>query len=265
MIIMKFYTSDNVELDYDDEGEKDAQPVMILTGIGGYKEIWTLTVQKLVQNGFRVVNVDARNQGMSERTSKDERMSRHAMDLYEINQALNLKRPILLGNSMGAATMFAYVSLFTDKGIKAIVDVDQSPKMIADQSWPYGFKALDWSNFPEFLKQPFGRSTYNKINDDLYNKIQALKQEYPYDADLNYPLLVDHAFQDWRDVLNDLTVPLMIIAGRKSPFFDYHFAKVAAAMAKNGHYQIVDDAGHIIMAEQPAVFNKILLDFVKKI
>ena len=35
---MKFYTSDQIELDYDDFGAKSDPAVMILSGIGAYKE-----------------------------------------------------------------------------------------------------------------------------------------------------------------------------------------------------------------------------------
>ena len=76
---MKFITSDHVELDFTDEGA--GQPVLLLSGIGGYREIWAPTVRFLLNAGYRVINLDARNQGVSERTIKGRRMSRHAIDI----------------------------------------------------------------------------------------------------------------------------------------------------------------------------------------
>ncbi|GAF38971.1 alpha/beta hydrolase fold [Agrilactobacillus composti DSM 18527 = JCM 14202] len=196
---MKFKTSDDTTLSYDDLGE--GTPILILTGIGGSRQIWQSQVKTLLAAGYRVINVDARNQGASEHTAKGLRISRHAVDIQELITYLQLPQVILLGNSMGAATCFAYVSLFGDRQLKAIIDVDQSPKMINDATWPYGYQDLTWSTFPDYLKLPMGKATKKRIADDLFATVKTVAQNHPYDADLNYPFLVDHAFQDWRDVI----------------------------------------------------------------
>ena len=93
---MKFYTSDQIELDYDDFGAKSDPVVMILSGIGAYKEYWKKTIAALVENHYRVINIDARNQGKSEHTNQGLRISRHAMDLYELQQKLEITDSILM-------------------------------------------------------------------------------------------------------------------------------------------------------------------------
>ena len=151
---MKFKTSDHVVLDYTDEGQ--GQPIVILTGFGGAKAIWRSQVGVLIAAGYRVINVDSRNHGLSMHTDKGLQISRLAMDVYELMQALQLQQPIVMGNSMGAAIWFAYVSLFGDDGLKAVIDVDQSPKMLNTPDWSYGFKDVIWADFPEFFYQPLG-------------------------------------------------------------------------------------------------------------
>lgn len=259
---MEFRTSDDVRLEYDDMGS--GQPVMILSGIGGNRVIWRDQVTALVEAGYRVINIDARNQGAAQHTTKGLRISRHAMDLREIMVALDIKKPILLGNSMGAATIFAYASLFNTTDVAAIIDVDQSPKMIIDDEWHYGFKnKVTWDNFPSVLKEPFGRSTYHKLKDETYRINKETQEKYPYDEKLNYPFLKDHAFQDWRDVITQFTCPFLIIAGEKSPFFDCNFAPLIAKSARYGTYKIIPESGHIVMGEQPDAFNLALLNFLQ--
>ncbi len=260
---MEFITNDGMRLEYDDVGS--GQPVVILTGLGGSRVIWGEQVKALISAGFRVINIDARNQGASQHTTKGMRISRHSMDLWEIMQKLELEKPILLGNSMGASTIFGYVSLFGSKDIKAVIDVDQSPKMICEDHWTYGFKGIvTWKNFPDILKAPFGRATYHKLSDDVYQSNKRAQAEHPYDAQLNLPFLRDHAFQDWRDVISELECPLLIIAGEKSPYFDHNFAPVTAKIAPNGSYQIIPESGHMVMAEQPSSFNAALFSFFKE-
>ena len=84
---MKFITSDHVRLDYEDEGT--GYPVILVSGLGMCKEIWRPT-RNFLQNGYRVVTFDARNQGASEHTFKGARISRHAIDVYELLQVCRL-------------------------------------------------------------------------------------------------------------------------------------------------------------------------------
>lgn len=260
---MQFITSDQVRLDYTDEGY--GQPIVILTGFGGSKEIWHAQLPVLRRAGYRVINVDGRSQGLAAHTAKGLRMSRRAQDAHELITRLGLKRPILLGNSMGASTWFAYLSLYGDANVRAVIDVDQTPKMINTPHWPYGFKKVQWADFPEYFQLPLGHSTYKHIDDETYARVKAVEQEAPFDPVLMTPLLINHAFQDWRDVLAGLTVPCLIVAGAQSPYFDPAFAAVTAKLTPRGQSVVIPEAGHIVMAEQSAAFNAVLMRFLQGI
>ncbi|MFB9769178.1 alpha/beta fold hydrolase [Lactiplantibacillus modestisalitolerans] len=258
---MQFTTSDQVTLDYTDEGS--GQPIVILTGFGGSKEIWRAQIPVLLRAGYRVINIDARCQGLSQHTAKGLRLSRHAIDAHELMVARDVQQPILLGNSMGASTWFAYLSLYGNAGIRAVIDVDQTPKMINTPDWPYGFKKVEWRDFPDYFKKPLGHSTFKKIDDATYAAVKAVEKQAPFDGALTLPLLINHAFQDWRDVISALSMPFLIIAGARSPYFNADFAAVTAKMAAAGQSVVVPDAGHIVMAEQSGAFNRVLMEFLK--
>ncbi|AOO75749.1 alpha/beta hydrolase [Latilactobacillus curvatus] len=258
---MKFITSDKVTLDYSDVGI--GQPILFLAGFGVSKEIWHAQATVFEACQFRVIQLDVRNQGLSQHTVKGLRMSRMAKDIAELISALGLDKPILVGNSMGAACIWSYMSLYSDKQLAKVVAIDQSPKMIADETWDYGFKDLTWSSFPTQLRLDFGRATYRKIDAVTNSLVTAVKQQHPFDRGLDLPLLVDHAFQDWRDVIRQSTQPYLVIAGEKSPYFNPKFAEVVAQMGADGHFEIIEKAGHIVMAEQSGLFNQVLLTFIK--
>lgn len=260
---LKFRTSDNITLHYDDFGT--GQPIVMLTGIGGSRMIWQCQIQFLLKHGYRVINIDARNQGESEHTIKGRRIARHATDVYELLQQLQIKRCIMLGNSMGASTIFAFLSLFKKPEVLGVIDIDQSPKMISDDTWPWGFKTLSWQNFPELLTLPLGRATVTQIDNTILEQVKTVEKKYPYDVALNHLFLIDHAVQDWRDVLLNMQAPLLIVAGAESPYFKTDFAKASAALAPKGEAKIIKHAGHIVMAEQPDQFNAVLLDFLQRV
>ena len=261
--ITKFITSDHVRLDYEDEGS--GYPILLVSGLGMCKEIWRPTKVFLLQNGYRVVTFDARNQGASEHTFKGARISRHAIDVYELLKSLSIEHCLAVGHSMGASTMFGYVSLFGRGQLDGLVDVDQSPKMINDETWHYGFKDLSWDEFPAALKMPLGRATAVEIDAVTVAAVRQANAQHPYDESANLNFAIDHAFQDWRDIVALMPVPFLAVAGEKSPYFNPDFLQAIQILNEKAQTQVVANAGHAVMAEQPVEFNAVLGDFVKKI
>ena len=258
---MEFITSDGVRLEYDDVGQ--GEPILIMTGYAGYKEIWRSQVELLSQH-YRVINLDRRNHGRSETTTKGLRMSRQGKDIAELLEYLKIKKINMMGNSMGAAVIWAYCSLYGDSKIDKIISVDQSPKMISDETWPYGLLDLNWNNFPEEAEQMYHvHTTFRNINNETYKLVKKVQDGKKFDYVLNRPLLFDHAFQDWRDVISQLNVPVLFMSGKESPFWSSDHAVASAKLCKKGKSVIVPDSGHIIMSEQQELFNNIMMDFLK--
>jgi peroxiredoxin len=261
--IMKFITSDHVRLDYEDEGS--GYPILLVSGLGMCKEIWRPTKAFLLQSGYRVITFDARNQGASEHTFKGARISRHAIDVYELLKSLSIEHCLAVGHSMGASTMFGYVSLFGRGQLDGLVDIDQSPKMINDETWHYGFKDLSWDEFPAALKMPLGRATAVEIDAVTVAAVRQANAQHPYDESANLNFAIDHAFQDWRDIVALMPVPFLAVAGEKSPYFNPDFLQAIKILNEKAQTAKIANAGHAVMAEQPVEFNAVLGDFVKKI
>lgn len=259
-IKMKFKTSDNVELFYTDTQE-DKPAILCLPGLGGSHVLWNLVIERM-RNKYRVIVLDPRNQGLSQRTKKGERIARHAIDIYEFLQLMELDNIVGIGNSMGASTLMAYLSIYHGKKFKAMIDLDQSPKMITDSSWPYGFKKLSWDNYPQYLENELGRATYIRVDRELARLAKKEYQKFPYIPADNFQFFADHALQDWRDVLAECRIPFLILAGDHSPYFDYHFAEVVAKTNPLIKAEIIKDCGHIIQAEQPDKMVSAVENFV---
>lgn len=259
MTTKNFITSDGINLIYDDQGE--GQPVLLLTGYAGCKEIWNSQVKFLVKQGYRVINLDRRNHGQSGVSKKGLRISRHGKDVAELIDRLDLNDIIMIGNSMGASVIWAYCSLFGDEKISKIIDVDQSPKMLSDDSWNYGILDFNWNNFYFKLDDIYNtHTTYRHIDDDTFSLVKSV--QHPFDHKLNRPLLLDHVVQDWRDVIRGIDVPSLFVSSDHTPFWNNEYVIKLAELAKKGTYKIIKNAGHIIMAEQSDEFNKIMLDFL---
>jgi pimeloyl-ACP methyl ester carboxylesterase len=64
------------------------------------------------------------------------------------------------------------------------------------------------------------------------------------------------------DVLSRIAVPTLFIMGGEDTTFPAWFAERLAGLTPNGRAAVVPDAGHSVYFERPAVFNRLLEDFL---
>src|SRR6476659_6483634 len=124
----QFRTTDDVTLAYTDEG--DGVPVVLVAGFLAAATSWHFTTRALVDAGYRVIAVDRRNHGASERPDHGQRLARHGKDLHELLDALGIDEAYFAGGSMGASSIWAYLDLFGYARCLGMVPVDQTPKML---------------------------------------------------------------------------------------------------------------------------------------
>lgn len=261
---MIFTTTDHVNLHYTDTGEVEKPVILGIPGIGGSLKMWQKAMD-LFKADYRIVLLDPRNQGQSQRTFKGQRISRHASDVAELIAYLNLHDIIAIGNSMGVAHFWAYLDQYGKGELKCLVDLDQSPKMISDETWKYGFKDLTWDNYPYYLKLPFGKAFANHISEDMFEAAKEEYAQYPYDPAKNYDCLIDHAEKDWRDIIVEMPIPMLVLAGQNSPYFNPQFTKALKVLNEKVETEIIPNCGHLIQAEQPELMHDVVMKFLKKI
>ena len=130
-----FRTSDGVNLSYIEEG--DGHPVVLIHGFTAPAAAWALTTDALVAGGYRVIAFDRRSHGDSQTAVFGQRMARHGRDIGELLDHLDVNDVTLVGASMGGNAIWAYVDQYGPERARAIVIVDQTPKMLNSPDWPY--------------------------------------------------------------------------------------------------------------------------------
>lgn len=91
----------------------DKPPVVLAHGFSDDGLCWT-PVAKLLEADYDVVMVDARGHGRSDAPKSGYGSLEHAGDVAGVIAALGLKRPAVLGHSMGAATALALAGTHPD-------------------------------------------------------------------------------------------------------------------------------------------------------
>lgn len=75
-------------------------------------------------------------------------------------------------------------------------------------------------------------------------------------------MLNDHALQDWRDVVEPVARPLLMMAARECQLCPCEHAEAAIAANPFGRAVIIEESGHAISFDQPDRFNAVLLEFL---
>lgn len=243
-------TSDGVRLHVIDEGTGPA--VVLLPGYGAAARSWALQIEALRED-YRVIAVDRRNHGRSERPAFGHRMSRHAADVRDVLDALEVDDLLLVGSSMGANVGLAYVDAFGCDRLRGLVLVDQTPKMINDDEWQLGFHGLTRADVePWIARFPEGVTAFHTT--PAPEVLAATVDGPAFSVDETRALLRDHTYADWRDVLPRVAVPVTAMAGRHSPVWPWESSQWMADAAPDGHLVVFERSGHAPMLEEPAAF-----------
>jgi non-heme chloroperoxidase len=108
VIMATFRTNDGVELFYEDVGS--GKPLVLVHGWAQSHRSFRHQVEHFAKF-MRVINLDLRGHGDSEKPKFGYRISRLAKDLDELLTSLNLTDITLLGWSMGCSVIWSYLDL----------------------------------------------------------------------------------------------------------------------------------------------------------
>jgi len=264
-------TSDGVRLTYLDSGDPAGRPVLLVAGFKAPATSWKPQFAALEKAGHRVIAFDRRGHGGSE-IGPDEghTMPRHGADVGEAISALELTDVTVVGQSMGGNSIWALLSAGGGSGIRDIVIVDQTPKMLNSDDWEYGFYDYDASNadtlFATGVPDP-GRYTVGSKGPVRIARllkgldVKAAKAGF---TPAELALLNDHAKADWRAVISTCPVPALFVAGRESEFWPAEHAAASAALNPLATAIVIEKDGHAAQVEQPAQFNALLLEFLNR-
>lgn len=260
-------TNDDVTLAYTDEGS--GRPIVLVAGYAMPATAWALQSDALRAAGHRVIAFDRRSHGASEDVLRGQRIARHGTDIGELLTALDLRGAVLVGQSMGASSIWAYLDQAGSGRVAGILTVDQTPKLINTADWPHGFYGMEPSNSGTFFDDGIPDTGRGLRVDQSQAGVVRLMERLggmPDVRQANAPetrwLLRDHGQQDWRDVIERLDVPFVMVAGRNSQLWPCSHAEAAVGENPRGRAHVIEDAGHATNFDQPDAFNTVLLDFV---
>ncbi len=254
-------------------GMPDAIPVLFIHGWSQSYLSWQYQFDSELANDFRLVALDIRGHGMSEKPLSpaayaDARL--WADDVAAIIDALSLDRPVLVGWSYGGLIIGDYVRMHGERAIAGI-------------NYAGAASVLNESAFGTLIGPGFLENFADASSPDLPTNIAAMIRfldacfEVPLPPDvyltaLAYNMIVPPEVRanlgardlDNRDVLSSLTVPVLVSHGRSDNVVLPAAAELIATHCKTAESSWYDDVGHAPFLEDAPRFNRELAAFARR-
>ncbi|MXN67163.1 alpha/beta fold hydrolase [Stappia sp. GBMRC 2046] len=125
-------TNDGVRLSVIDIGH--GQPLLILPAWSNAAIEYWRQIDDFARD-HRVIAVDMRGHGASEKCGHGYRVSRLAADLDGLLRELDVTDAIVMGHSMGCSVIWAYIDLFGPGKLARLILVDQAATQLIQPWW----------------------------------------------------------------------------------------------------------------------------------
>lgn len=228
---------------------------------------------------WTVIVPDLRGHGEAPDPKGGLRMARLGRDLYELMAHLDLESADLMGWSMGASVIWAFIDLFGTDAIDRLILVDQPsmllalPGMDAEEIADAGaiFEVDQLFGLYAALRGAEGEATRAAFVADMVTKSISpalydwiLVEIAKSSPKLAAELLLSHCTNDWRDVLPRIDRPTLVIGGSVShvPPRSQRFIHSCIPGSKYHEFDAEHGGAHFPFLEAPSTFNEIVSSFL---
>ena len=275
--IKHFTTSDGVRLNYSETGS--GKPLVLIHGWSQCAEEFKHQVEGL-SDRYRVIAYDQRGHGDSAKPGFGYKIHRLSKDLHEMLFSLDLRDVIVLGHSMGCSVIWGYWELFGADRLAKLILVDEPPYFTANPAWTPAemdaagpvFTSPDTGfDTCNALEGPEGEATTRSLIGDMLTK-DCPEDVKEWIMQCNFrmtrkdaaTLMLNHAFQDWRDVIPRLTLPTLVVGGRVSriPWKSVEWTARQIEGARLEIFEEHEGGNHFMFIENPVKFNRIVAEFI---
>jgi non-heme chloroperoxidase len=258
-----------VQLHVTETGTTSGRPILFIHGTSQCWRNWSRQMSSDLADDYRLVAMDLRGHGLSERPREGYTDSRlWADDVNATIQALGLDHPILCGWSYGPLVILDYIRHYGEDGISGINLVGAITKLGSDEAMSVltsaflglvpGLFATEVEESVRSLDSLLRLCFAQPSAEDLYLMLGYNVSVPPYVRQALFSRSFDND-----DLLPKLRKPVLITHGAddavvKRAAVDQHKAAMAHAQI-----QIMANAGHACFWDDAAAFNRRLRAFAE--
>jgi 4,5:9,10-diseco-3-hydroxy-5,9,17-trioxoandrosta-1(10),2-diene-4-oate hydrolase len=259
----------------------EGSPVVLIHGLGGSATGWLNTFTPLCAE-HRVYALDLIGHGRTDKpTAAQHRFSDLADFVCAFMSALEIDRAHMMGHSMGGAVALQFVIAYPER-VERLILADsgglgrEAAFFLRLMSIPalgeLMYKMTYTTNIQKFAQQVrTGAFDASNISDQLIENIYAVEQG---PDQYKTTLKVLRMGADWRgqkasfykpilEQLPTILHPTLLIWGRHDALVPVKHGERAVKRIPDARLEVIESCGHTPMFEQPAIFNRLVLEFLR--
>ena len=272
----KTLIANGLKLHYLEWGDPSNPTMLLLHGFAQQCHSWDFVALAFADR-YRIIALDQRGHGDSDWASDgDYSPETQQKDIEAFVNSLGIQKFVLMGLSMGGRNSFTYAANNPDR-VEALIIVDAGPENVRTGT----------QNIRNFVEQEDELDSidafvdrvikYNprrdpiQIRGSIVNNLRELpngKWTWKYDKILRSPGRMggtqdpDMTNRLWNYV-ESLQCPTLVVRGDKSDIIATNTADEMANRIPNGKVAIVENAGHLVMGDNPSGFESAVTQFIK--
>ena len=261
----------NVHLHITDAGE--GSPIVLIPGWPLSDEMYEYQYNDLINKNFRVIGITLRGFGKSDKPYGSYNYDTHALDIKNVLNKLDIKDAVLGGFSMGGAIAIRYVSAYNGAHVsKLALFGAAAPIWTQRNDFPYNLPksavddliALNYLDRPKLLSnfEKIFSATETSLNEGIVSWLNGICLSASSYATAQ--CLIALRDTDLRSDLVKITIPTLIMHGKKDKICSFDLAEQMKAGISNSNIVAFENSGHSMFLEETPKFNAELIKFAEK-
>lgn len=255
-----------INLNYDDIGNKDALPIVLVHGFPFSSEMWKGQMQMLQEKNLRIITYDLRGHGNSGAGDGQYTIELFVDDLIALMDHLNITKTILCGFSMGGYVALRAIERNPERFSALILcdtvsAADSNEAKLRRAASIKAIKEKGVGPFAEgFLKAVFAPQSFSARADALDEMRKIIQSNSA--VGICGALLAMAGRTDTTEALGKIRVPTLVIVGEHDSVTPLASAQIMNNKIPNSKLQVIGGAAHMSNMENPAAFNECVARFL---
>ena len=240
------------------EAVEETPPVVLLHGLGGMHLFWPPQIRRIPR--YRVFALDLPGHGKSSQGGGLQSVEAYADEIVAWMEAVSLHRAVFVGHCLGGAIALSLGMRYPERvlglGLVASgmrINIPQDIQADASSEATY-YKAVQ-----RLVSWSFGSEVPEQLTEFAAEQLRAVRPSV-----LNGDLLALEGF-DCNERLAEIRLPTLIIGGEEDRITPVRYSQLLAHIIPGAVLQVIPQAGHMLMLEQPDLVAKGLVDFLEKV
>ncbi|NEM99085.1 3-oxoadipate enol-lactonase [Pontibacter burrus] len=244
---------------FQDSGMEDT--LVLSNSLGTDYTMWDKLVE-LLGNDYNVLRYDTRGHGQSTIEADEVTIAELGQDVLELLDHLKLEKVYFCGLSMGGL-IGQWLGIYAPQRFKKIILANTAAKIGTVEGWNNRIEQVKEHGLESILDGTEQRWFTPKFREEHPETVHAILQKFAQNPVRGYTAncaAVRDA--DFRNQLQDLRVPVLIISGLQDEVTTPADGEFMAARIPQARHECID-ANHLSSVELPEAFAKNLLYFMK--